>query len=86
MCCNDKRFTARSDRYCHDDDTDEEDIDDDADDELFHSFSSCSPRYSKVYLKFEELREVSHDCKLITVKKSVFVKCLTSKHIKSVFL
>ena len=25
---------------------------------MFNSFSSCSPRYSKVYLKFEEFREV----------------------------
>ncbi|KAK3089602.1 hypothetical protein FSP39_004936 [Pinctada imbricata] len=36
---------------------DTEDTEDDADDSLFHSFTSCSPRYSKVYSKIEELHE-----------------------------
>ena len=50
-------FTARTDRYSHqelDDDTE----DDNDSDIMFQSFSSCSPRYSRVYLKFEELKEV----------------------------
>jgi len=33
-----------------------DDTDDEAEDIMFQSFSSCSPRYSKVYLKFEELK------------------------------
>ncbi|KAL3869847.1 hypothetical protein ACJMK2_042478 [Sinanodonta woodiana] len=49
-------FDMRSERYNHDLDTEDTDADD-ADDVLFHSFSSCSPRYSKVYSKIEELQE-----------------------------
>jgi len=48
------------DRYNHD--LEAEDTEDDADDILFHSFSSCSPRYSKVYSKIEELQEVGLTC------------------------
>lgn len=44
---------GRTERYNHEIDT--EDTEDDAEDILFHSFSSCSPRYSKVYSKIEEL-------------------------------
>ena len=45
-------LTARCDRYNHEA---EEDTEDDSEDVMFYSFSSCSPRY----IKFEELREVS---------------------------
>ncbi len=41
---------ARTDRYNH---HEAEDTEDDMDDALFHSFSSCSPRYSRVYLRSE---------------------------------
>ncbi|RUS83851.1 hypothetical protein EGW08_008392 [Elysia chlorotica] len=39
-------FDSRTDRYNHELDTETED---DGEDLLFHSFSSCSPRYSRVY-------------------------------------
>jgi len=45
-------FSARTDRYCHN--MDEDDTEDDSEDIMFHSFSSCSPRY----IKFEEMKEV----------------------------
>lgn len=48
-------LTARADRYSHEE---AEDTEEDAEDIMFNSFSSCSPRYSRVYQKFEELREV----------------------------
>ncbi|XP_070194512.1 microtubule-associated serine/threonine-protein kinase 3-like isoform X2 [Littorina saxatilis] len=48
-------FDSRLERYNHDLDT--EDTEDDGEDILFHSFSSCSPRYSKVYSKVEELHQ-----------------------------
>ncbi|CAL1530340.1 unnamed protein product [Lymnaea stagnalis] len=54
-------FDSRIDRYNHELDT--EDTEDDGEDLLFHSFSSCSPRYSRVYnrglepLIHDELRE-----------------------------
>ena len=50
-------FLARSDRYCHN--MDEDDTEDDSEDIMFHSFSSCSSRY----IKFEEMKEV-HCCSL----------------------
>ncbi|XP_046356906.2 microtubule-associated serine/threonine-protein kinase 3-like isoform X5 [Haliotis rufescens] len=49
-------FDTRTDRYNHE--LEAEDTEDDADDPLFHSFSSCSPRYNKVYSKIDELHEV----------------------------
>nr|KAG5689984.1 hypothetical protein BaRGS_008529 [Batillaria attramentaria] len=48
-------FDSRTERYNHEIDT--EDTEDDSEDILFHSFSSCSPRYSKVYSKIEELHQ-----------------------------
>ncbi|XP_041358268.1 microtubule-associated serine/threonine-protein kinase 3-like isoform X2 [Gigantopelta aegis] len=45
-------FDSRTDRYSHD--LDGEDTEDDAEDILFHSFSSCSPRYSRVYSRIQE--------------------------------
>ncbi|XP_055956452.1 microtubule-associated serine/threonine-protein kinase 3 isoform X3 [Patella vulgata] len=47
-------FDSRTERYNHDL---AEDTEDEPDDVLFHSFSSCSPRYSKVYSRIEELHE-----------------------------
>ncbi|CAG5132563.1 unnamed protein product, partial [Candidula unifasciata] len=40
-------FDSRVDRYNHE--LEAEDTEDDGEDLLFHSFSSCSPRYSQVY-------------------------------------
>lgn len=40
-------LSGRVDRYNHE--LDAEDTEDDGEDLLFHSFSSCSPRYSQVY-------------------------------------
>jgi len=37
---------------------DEDDTEDDSEDIMFHSFSSCSPRY----IKFEEMKEVGCSC------------------------
>ena len=51
---------GRSDRYNHEV-SDGEDTEDDTDDSMFHSFTACSPRYSKVYMKFEELKEVREE-------------------------
>ena len=51
---------ARSDRYCHT--MDEDDTEDDSEDVMFHSFSSCSPRY----IKFEEMKEVGQ-CNHLTI-------------------
>ncbi|KAL8618608.1 hypothetical protein ACOMHN_015718 [Nucella lapillus] len=45
-------FDSRTERYNHDLDT--EDTEDDGEDILFHSFSSCSPRYSKVCNKLDD--------------------------------
>ena len=52
---NNELLSGRTERYNHDLDT--EDTEDDGEDILFHSFSSCSPRYSKVYSKIEELHQ-----------------------------
>ncbi|XP_035827473.1 microtubule-associated serine/threonine-protein kinase 3 [Aplysia californica] len=55
-------FDSRIDRYNHDLEAGEE-TEDDGEDILFHSFSSCSPRYSRVYnrglepLIHDEMRE-----------------------------
>ena len=51
-------FTARAERYNHELETEDTDIEE-SEDALFHSFSSCSPRYSKVYSRIDELHEVS---------------------------
>lgn len=48
--------TARLDRYNHE--LEDNDTEDDMDDIMFQSFPSCSPRYSRVSLKFEQFREV----------------------------
>ncbi|XP_053394336.1 microtubule-associated serine/threonine-protein kinase 3-like isoform X2 [Mercenaria mercenaria] len=49
-------FDTRADRYNHELETEDTDIDD-SEDQLFHSFSSMSPRFSKVYSRIEELHE-----------------------------
>ncbi len=48
---------ARSERYNHDFEM-EDDTEEDTDDPMFHSFSSCSPRLSRVFQTPEELQEV----------------------------
>ena len=53
-------IAARTDRYNHEIDQ-TEDTEDEIDDICFQSFSSCSPRYSKTYLQFEDLKEVRKD-------------------------
>lgn len=63
--------SARADRYNHEE---AEDTEEDAEDIMFNSFSSCSPHYSQVYQKFEELREV------LALYSSVF---LTPKTLKA---
>lgn len=52
-------FDTRTDRYCHevDDSEDMEDLDDNA---VFGSFSSCSPRFRKVYSRVEKELEEEH--------------------------
>lgn len=52
------RLIARSDRYHHEMD-DFEDTDDTDDSPLFGSFSSCSPRYRKVYSRVERSEEIT---------------------------
>ena len=64
-------FSGRSDRYNHEV-SDGDDTEDDTDDSMFHSFSACSPRYSKVYMKFEELREVQLQLTLDIVDSVMF--------------
>lgn len=50
-------IAVRLDRYNHEEPS--EDTEDDTEDLMFSSFSSCTPRYSKVYSDFKELRQVS---------------------------
>ncbi|CAH1775457.1 unnamed protein product [Owenia fusiformis] len=49
-------FDSRSDRYNHEVEAADDTADDD-DDVMFHSFSSMSPRYSRVCNKFEDIRK-----------------------------
>ncbi|XP_036362224.1 microtubule-associated serine/threonine-protein kinase 3 isoform X3 [Octopus sinensis] len=53
-------FDTRTDRYSHPD-LETEDTEDDTDDIMFHSFSSCSPRYNKLSLKLEDSQEERKD-------------------------
>lgn len=50
---------ARADRYHHEVD-DSEDMDDPDESALFSSFSSCSPRFRKVYSRVERELEEEH--------------------------
>ncbi|KFM81777.1 Microtubule-associated serine/threonine-protein kinase 1, partial [Stegodyphus mimosarum] len=52
-------FDTRADRYCHEVD-DSEDMDDPDESALFSSFSSCSPRFRKVYSRVEKELEEEH--------------------------
>jgi hypothetical protein len=47
---------ARSERYNHN--VGEDDTEDEPEDALFHSFSSCSPRYSREQFRFDKSNEV----------------------------
>jgi len=47
---------GRSERYRHDTHDDNADSDDDGEDSMFHSFSSCSPRYSQDHIRFDRVR------------------------------
>jgi hypothetical protein len=53
MCLHD---TARSERYNHN--VGEDDTEEEPEDALFHSFSSCSPRYSREHFRFDRSSEV----------------------------
>ena len=46
---------GRSERYRHDNHEDNADSDDDGEDSMFHSFSSCSPRYSQDHIRFDRV-------------------------------
>ncbi|XP_059418210.1 microtubule-associated serine/threonine-protein kinase 1 isoform X2 [Carassius carassius] len=52
-------FDTRSDRYHHVHSYDEDDTNDDEPVEI-HRFSSCSPRFSKVYSSMEHLSQLEH--------------------------
>ncbi|XP_034157434.2 microtubule-associated serine/threonine-protein kinase 1 isoform X2 [Pangasianodon hypophthalmus] len=52
-------FDTRSDRYHHIHSFDEDDTNDDEPVEI-HRFSSCSPRFSKVYSSMEHLSQLEH--------------------------
>ncbi|XP_055943083.1 microtubule-associated serine/threonine-protein kinase 3-like isoform X3 [Argiope bruennichi] len=52
-------FDTRTDRYCHELE-DSEDLDDPDESALFSSFSSCSPRFRKVYSRVEKELEEEH--------------------------
>ena len=47
---------GRSERYRHETHEENADSDDDADDSMFHSFSSCSPRYSHDQTRLDRVR------------------------------
>ena len=73
-CVDHCSFPARADRYHHE--LEAEDTEDEADDIMFHSFSSCSPRYSKVYSNFKDLKEVGCHRMCCTVKSCAsLVQC-----------
>ncbi|GFT17352.1 hypothetical protein NPIL_268832 [Nephila pilipes] len=52
-------FDTRTERYCHELE-DSEDLDDPDESSLFSSFSSCSPRFRKVYSRVERELEEEH--------------------------
>jgi hypothetical protein len=69
VMCGCLRCAGRSDRYSHEQET--EDTEDDGDDVMFQSFSSCSPRYSLVCQKFEVFSTIlrsSHACPRLLAK------------------
>lgn len=69
-------FDTRTERYCHEiEDSEEQDDTDDTC--IFGSFSSCSPRYRKVYSKIEkELQEEKLLKSKETIQKKTVVKAI----------
>lgn len=57
-------YVARAERYSHEVD-DSEDMDDPDESALFSSFSSCSPRFRKVYSRVERELEEEHMLQVI---------------------
>ncbi|XP_059900370.1 microtubule-associated serine/threonine-protein kinase 1-like isoform X1 [Gadus macrocephalus] len=58
-------FDTRSERYHHVHSYDEDDTNDDEPVEM-HRFSSCSPRFSKVYSSMEHLSQLEHKPSVVT--------------------
>ncbi|XP_077413356.1 microtubule-associated serine/threonine-protein kinase 1-like isoform X2 [Vanacampus margaritifer] len=61
-------FDTRSERYHHVHSYDEDDTNDDEPVEL-HRFSSCSPRFSKVYSSMEHLSQLEHKPPNVTLRE-----------------
>ncbi|KAM7386334.1 hypothetical protein PAMA_009117 [Pampus argenteus] len=61
-------FDTRSERYHHVQSYDEEDTNDDEPVEI-HRFSSCSPRFSKVYSSMEHLSQLEHKPPTVTLRE-----------------
>uniref|UniRef100_A0A8C2ZSB4 non-specific serine/threonine protein kinase n=1 Tax=Cyclopterus lumpus TaxID=8103 RepID=A0A8C2ZSB4_CYCLU len=61
-------FDTRSERYHHVQSYDEDDTNDDEPVEM-HRFSSCSPRFSKVYSSMEHLSQLEHKAPGVTLRE-----------------
>ncbi|KAM4717598.1 microtubule-associated serine/threonine-protein kinase 1-like isoform 2-T2 [Anableps anableps] len=61
-------FDTRSERYHHVQSYDEDDTNDDEPVEI-HRFSSCSPRFSKVYSSMEHLSQLEHKSHTVTLRE-----------------
>ncbi|XP_033500977.1 microtubule-associated serine/threonine-protein kinase 1-like isoform X3 [Epinephelus lanceolatus] len=61
-------FDTRSERYHHVHSYDEDDTNDDEPVEI-HRFSSCSPRFSKVYSSMEQLSQLEHKVPGVTLRE-----------------
>ncbi|KAM9843141.1 microtubule-associated serine/threonine-protein kinase 1-like [Aulostomus maculatus] len=61
-------FDTRSERYHHVHSFDEDDTNDDEPVEI-HRFSSCSPRFSKVYSSMEHLSQLEHKFPTVTLRE-----------------
>ncbi|CAG5897409.1 unnamed protein product [Menidia menidia] len=61
-------FDTRSERYHHVQSYDEDDTNDDEPVEI-HRFSSCSPRFSKVYSSMEHLSQLEHKPHTVTLRE-----------------
>uniref|UniRef100_UPI0009B4423C microtubule-associated serine/threonine-protein kinase 1-like n=1 Tax=Monopterus albus TaxID=43700 RepID=UPI0009B4423C len=61
-------FDTRSERYHHVHSYDEDDTNDDEPVEI-HCFSSCSPRFSKVYSSMEHLSQLEHKPHTVTLRE-----------------
>ncbi|XP_071330604.1 microtubule-associated serine/threonine-protein kinase 1 isoform X1 [Trachinotus anak] len=61
-------FDTRSERYHHVHSYDEDDTNDDEPVEI-HRFSSCSPRFSKVYSSMEQLSQLEHKTHGVTLRE-----------------